>query len=165
MEQVALSSCTLTEISKKKKRISELTLWELWKTVKDLWKPVNTESSKRQPGNIRKGFPCFNLPLPHCLPEAVAVLNQRLPMCPVQVSSSMYQSEESRSHLQIIEFVLYYLQLPEGLFKCSNLLCLNQNSDQQSSECSWKMLQVELTTHRCLGQKIMVETYRRPPKA
>lgn len=34
----------------------------------------------------------------------------------------------------------------------------------ESSEHDWKMLLGGLTTYRCMGQKVTVETYNRPEK-
>ena len=49
--------------------------------------------------------------------------------------------------------------------RCSTLFHLTQNSGQKNSWCCSKRLQGKLTTHRCLGQKIILRTYNRLSKA
>lgn len=99
---------------------------------------MNAESRKRQLENIRKVFWCFNLPLPHSIPEAMAVLNQSA-LLSVWDDSFRYQSKKCRLRCRLLGLpVLCCLGLPERLCKCLYLFCLHQNLSQRTNKRGWK---------------------------
>ena len=118
---------------------------------------VNAESRKGQLENI-KVFWCFNLPLPHSIPEAIVVLNQSHPysQCGMLVSGTRVRSADIICRLLGLR-VLCWLGLLEGLCKCSYVFCLHQNSSQRGGKCGWKTLQDKLTKLQVPGARDYVQ--------
>ena len=107
----------------------------------------------------------FNLPFSHSFSGNLTVLNQRQPFsqCGILVSGIRVRRADLLCKILGVS-ILYYLELPKRPWKCIYQFCLNWNLGQRDSELSWKTLQDELTTPRCLGQKMIVKTYDQKPR-